>query len=683
MSWWLPEKPKRLFHDRQWKRADLAAWDAKWQRLSAEARGHYLNDFKAIRPQAKTPRALMASLPDPIRDELEKAGFAVVRRMPKGGELHPRDEAKAFNDRLRALVRYKLLDHGSGLRNYVSHVFDSYGLSDVVTKITLEATGIGRYDLPGDPLDLFVPGPRWAGWVLDHIKQPLARELADALRQAGGRHPAARLGELVPGASPEPLRAAYDALVNHLVLVEDLDPHSHEIIAGYLPSVRAAWAAAAGAKAELAPVTPVVAYAEVGPMVADLRAVLLEMSGGPVQLKQDGYLFAKEEERMYGTLPERPGGDADAEEDSPARVNAAFVYASKMGLMERKARAGKRFVELRPQAADWLRAGVEKQHAELFALFQAPPSEKWGYEAPGDSALLGTTMKAIPKKAGQKIDNPRRKYDFAPVRKALQEAFESLPEGKFYPVEALLRHLSEPERNPFLLGRPLAEVALFLDERAVMPLEEVVAESTRRALADLLRERLVPLGCLRQGQDSAGGPLVARLPRLSRYFDGSPPPAEATASAECRVIVQPDFSVIVIGLNPGPAAELAQFAARDRSANTPGAVIFRLVREEVFRGLMAGLTGEKMVDALQRLSSTPVPANIMTQVLDWAAQGRVATTAPMLVIRCPDPGTADRVMGALSKQAERLGPQSVGLPEGKLPAALRQKLLAQGVMVRD
>ncbi|MBY0229836.1 MAG: helicase-associated domain-containing protein, partial [Gemmataceae bacterium] len=278
--------------------------------------------------------------------------------------------------------------------------------------------------------------------------------------------------------------------------------------------------------------------------------------------------------------------------------------------------------------------------------------------------------------------HPRGKYDPAPVRQALKAAFKSLPAGEFFAASDVAAHFAAPERNPFLLGRPLAEVALWHRERLVLPLEEVVEAATREALEDIILERLLPLGCLRLGVAADNRLLVSRLPRLGRYFDGSAPPAEApSAGAECRVVVQPDFSAIVIGLNPGPAAELAAFAGRDRAARTPGAVIFRLTREDAFRGLMGGLTGEAMVAVLRRLSSMPVPANVEAQVLAWAAQGRVVTTAPMLVVRCPDEATADRAMSALGKKAERLGPRTVGLPDGKLPAALRQKLAAQGVMV--
>ena len=63
------------------------------------------------------------------------------------------------------------------------------------------------------------------------------------------------------------------------------------------------------------------------------------------------------------------------------------------------------------------------------------------------------------------------------------------------------------------------------------------------------RERLVPLGCVQTARDADGNLLLARLARLDVYF-GKAEVAEAPPRVEeTRVVVQPDFSVIVIGLN--------------------------------------------------------------------------------------------------------------------------------------
>jgi hypothetical protein len=188
------------------------------------------------------------------------------------------------------------------------------------------------------------------------------------------------------------------------------------------------------------------------------------------------------------------------------------------------------------------------------------------------------------------------------------------------------------------------------------------------------------LGCVRLGR-AGNVQVMATTPYLPLLFDPTKAFPEA-ATETARVIVQPDFSVLVIGLNAAPAAELAAFATRDRSSNAPGAVTFRLTREDAMRGLHDGLTADEMIARLKKHAPTGVPANVEAQLRTWTGQGRVVTAGPMVVLRCPDEETAGRVLSAIGKKAERLGPTCIGFV-GKINSALRQKFLVQGVLLRE
>src|SRR5207302_1557284 len=82
----------------------------------------------------------------------------------------------------------------------------------------------------------------------------------------------------------------------------------------------------------------------------------------------------------------------------------------------------------------------------------------------------------------------------------------------------------------------------------VPPLEEYRREAARGMLQVFIGERLVPLGCLRAAIDDAGKLCVARTPRLDAYFGRKVAAADlaGVAGGESKVVVQPDFSVVVI-----------------------------------------------------------------------------------------------------------------------------------------
>jgi hypothetical protein len=174
------------------------------------------------------------------------------------------------------------------------------------------------------------------------------------------------------------------------------------------------------------------------------------------------------------------------------------------------------------------------------------------------------------------------------------------------------------------------------------------------------------------------------LPRLEAYFGKEAKGAEEPAVADLtRVVVQPDFTVVLIGLDPAPAADLAPFCDRVQGGAGQGSLTLRLTRDAVLRGVRGGLTAEEMLGRLKRHSSTPVPGNVEQEVRGWCAWVRTVSVAPATLVRCPDRATADRVQSALGKRAERLNETTVALPAGRLTGGERQKLLGQGVFLDE
>jgi hypothetical protein len=245
-------------------------------------------------------------------------------------------------------------------------------------------------------------------------------------------------------------------------------------------------------------------------------------------------------------------------------------------------------------------------------------------------------------------------------------------------------HIAFGDSNPLLLGLKQEEVIVYRGGQRVPPLEEYRREAARGMLQVFIGERLIPLGCLRAAIDDAGGLLVARTPRLDAYFGRKVAAADlaGVASGESKVVVQPDFSVVVIGTSPAPAAALAPFCERSTRGSGQGAMVLKLTRESVVKAVANGLKPEEIVARLEQYASNDVPANVLREVKGWSGWVRRVEFATMAVLRCPDAETADRVMAALKKGAERVTETIVGLDGSKLATAERAKLKDQGVIVQ-
>ena len=166
------------------------------------------------------------------------------------------------------------------------------------------------------------------------------------------------------------------------------------------------------------------------------------------------------------------------------------------------------------------------------------------------------------------------------------------------------------------LGLAPDQVAVIRDRPVLPPLEELLEEAGRSLIESFVRRRLIPLGCVRTAIDAEGKVCIARERRLDAYFGREVPAAELAPAADeaARVVVQPDFSVIVIGLNPTAAAELAPFCERATGGGGRGAMILKITRESVVRAVGHGLKPAEIADRLRRHASNEVPANVLREV---------------------------------------------------------------------
>jgi hypothetical protein len=107
----------------------------------------------------------------------------------------------------------------------------------------------------------------------------------------------------------------------------------------------------------------------------------------------------------------------------------------------------------------------------------------------------------------------------------------------------------------------------------------------------------------------------------------------------------------------------------------------RISRESVIKAVEHGMDAVEILKRMERHASNALPKNVIHEVKMWAAWVRKVDMKRMVVIRCDDSETADRVMAALRKRGQRLGETFVGVEQATLNAADRKALKKLGVVV--
>lgn len=668
-----------LFHDKAWRRVAMAEWDAVWLRLSRAAR-HFVSDrletgqyHDAARRPLNSPKAATAE----VYAELERVGFVV----PASGGFVVAEQAVGFVNRLRSLRRYALLRPArqSAFDAYVAQTFLTYDLGTALAAVLEKAAGLGRYRARGDFYGQFVRRHFWPEWVADFLKSPLARPLIEAFDERDDPVPLHRLGELLPANDPAAVRGVFDRLVCYLVLFEDVNDDG-VVVGGVLPEVRADRVRyRTKTPAVLAPAEAVETAPASGFDVPDLRALLLEIAAARPRLKQGGTPYAKDQERLLAGFDPWPTWVLSKDDADESRLSHALRWALRLGFVQAvKGPDDTSLLGLTADGRRWMSADLGTQYQELFDDLRSERS-KMHYFGGGDSAFFGTALFAKRGKPGSWPAGRTKPEEVQALRESAYKVFAQLEVGTFYDLTTFYRWASEASRNPLLLGRPAREVCVCDEYDPVAPIDDLLSEAGVRLLSDLVATRLVGLGCVQMGRDAAGRALLARLPRLEGYF-GREVPRDAAADAATRVVVQPDFTVFVIGTDPGPAAQLAPFCDRVQGSAGQGALTYRLSRESIYRAIGGGMKPGEIVERLRKSASNELPANVASEVATWCGQARTVSVGTATVIRCPDGDTAARVCAALGKSAERMGDKMVAY-DGKLTPALRLKLQGQGVMV--
>ncbi len=690
-------REQRELHEKAWKRSRLEPWIARWRQLSPAARLLFATETKSpARLETKSKLRARADLfPPAVQAELQSAGL--VELLLRGGDRRQDSiviptPAIEFAHYVRSLYRWALL-RGGRLEDYHAFLrtcFDKPGLLNRFVSV-MAKQGV-TVDWSETFVFRYLPTQVWVDAILSTLHDPLAQPVLDVLIGAEALPTVPELCARLPDHKPTAVVATVERLIADAVVVEDLRADSWEIVVGLFPDLREDLLrgnqprerpplAACESPSEIA--------SEGGYLLDRMRALLLEIATDSPRLKQEGNLFQKENDRLNAVLPPIPDW-LRADEPVASTPGDLIRWALFFSLVRREEREQHSRLTLSPLGERWLASSVGDQYAELYRTLNDTLKKKDHFFGISESAryFLGEEI------AVKKTANRQRRYDdwwemgvdnLRELREAFRLALGRLPSETFFTLDSVAEHVCFGSDNPILLGSDREHIRVLWRGREIPALEDELELVGAACLKALVRRRLIPFGALQAARDDQGKLCIARLPRLEAYFGKSLDPADLAGSAvaSARVVVQPDFTIMILGLDPTPAAELVPFCERVRGHPGEGAMTLRITRDTVVRAVTNGLPASELIARLQRYSSNPVPENILHEVRDWSVWVREVPIEPRLLFRCADRDTADRTIAVLGQQAERLSETVVAYPKESLSSAVRKKLLKNGIVVKS
>ncbi len=701
---------ERGHHEKAFLYDGMARWDAIWHTLSPEARWAFVKEVKIPQrtygPKQDQPSARADRFAANVLEELRKAGLIEVFHSAKGNSL---DLVFGLLDAIDFMMRLRALDRHHPLRselpgmlvNYAAYAFHQQTAAQALN-VVLRHAGFSDYENFESILRVYVVNHRWSDWVTRSLKNPVAEQIVNVLRDANGPVLRTDLQKKLPKIAADKLESTIVTLIAYLVAFEDLDPQTGELLVGLLPAVHASRTSSLQHR-ERPPLVVSDPHASVLPegsiLVDDLRTFLLEIVAEPPRLRQDDEIFQKDQDRFLSAPVELPVALSHALElNKEIRLQQAQDWARHLKLVGKRSQAKQARLEISVRGNKWLTASLLEQHRQVYEFLQPHdfgkaesrantipdmnPYAVYGSQE-ADLQFLGANAIAIRTRAGYAEHYWTAKPDdHKALRDSLDRSLSALQIGVYYRLESVLDHLAFGQFNPLSLGLPFESVAVFLNGRSVPPIPEARDEAARDLLTMFLRKRLLPLGCFQAAIDAEGHLCIARHQIFDMYFGRKVDDEvlSGTSRSQSRVVVQPDFSIVVIGLNPAPAAELIGFCERERRGGH-GALTLRLTRESVVKAVAYGMRPEEIVNRLRRLASNDLPPNVLREVTEWGGWVRSVRASTRMLLHCPDSETADRIMAAMKRQAERLTETIVAVDQLKLTTADRNKLRDQGVLI--
>lgn len=537
--------------------------------------------------------------------------------------------------------------------------------------------------------DRLRPGSEKPRLVFPAVAQAL-RALVQALVQHPGGVPLRAVAGLVPQAKPATVATALAAGLRYLLVFVSVDQNADAVV-GLLPAV------ALRLSGSVAPPEPVQARETFSApyRVGDMTAILVEAATEPIALRaSDRSLYVRAQRAIAARLASVPPwverfaatghaeedeeeyedeeGYEDGEDGTPGedvdaarRVQMAAQFAAMLRLAAVKSSGGRMRLEATRAGRAWLGHGEGERLKDVLSAMRALPQRNLSAYGSSDLDFFGAAL-------GFQV--PDRGLD---ARAALSTAFLSTPPGELVAVGEFARYHAQ-QTNPYLgPDGPRVRARSFWSSEPTT--DEGWEDVWANLLLTFLARRLLPLGCATLGR-TADGTVAFALTDAGRYLLGAVDDFElAPEPGGGEVVVQPDFAIVFLAAAARAEAELARIA--ERTGSGVGA-LFRLTRASVLRAAEQGMTAAQLLETLESVSRSGVPANVARQVTDWMKAVRSIRIAPAVLVDCPDAETAGRVRALGGATVTAVTPTLLRLDaDAKTRAALVKRLREKGIFV--
>jgi hypothetical protein len=678
-------------HDLDCNWQQLISLQPRWQALSAAARDAFL----AADPQGPSlPELIDAGFLEPKKTIPRQfklaAGLPPVQRALNSLRRH---DVFAADD-LPVVTRY-VFEHFTSLETARLCGHGYSGVADRAARRAASVTWQESFLACGSPQDWErllggQYGRPWEGW-----SEPLFAATQRLVRQLHQTAAPVTLGELPEAFADWPLgklAAVVHAALHDLLLFGALRREDHLPVIGLLPRVRAGLARPAPARPAPVPVSGGFG----GPyVVEDMVALVGACQAAPLRLKQNrDQLFAREVKDLAGRLiPLPPLVTSILHLDSEARIELAVRGARALDLVEPvRGRRVEPQLRTTEEGRRWLAAPPRRRLASVVQPLRAmlcgrgPGADRYLFFY--DAGFLSHL--AISPFASTRNDEA--------IEKAIHDVGKLLPATpdrglRLGELLAYASHVHNPLLETERDYRMLPEFASYLAYDPLAP-RELLADAWQQQLDALVTSVLMPVGGVTLGVERTDDhaattvqvPVTLALTPIGAYLLGfvdrlEVPEAAAPEAGE--VVVQPNFEIVFLGPSPMQEARLGRVAER-LAGGGPVGTLLRITRESILRAAGGGMSDDKILAILAGAGPHPLPDNVRREVTGWLARKRRLTCRRALVVTCPDPDTAARLVSVLgARRATLLGNDRVELAVPRFTPALRRKLEAEGLFVSE
>ena len=592
----------------------------------------------------------------------------VSRRPQAGGWIVPQG-SRAFVRTMQALDRYPVFDTAvpldAYLRDHFSH--DERISFSSPSRFGYRAVQNIEHLLGSVGWLRGFEGSSAAHWEREHLDgrsesyfaetgcHETALSLLRGLIGVGGPVPLGELSDLVGEAESRVMHAAIRAMIRYCLCFPALRQSDLLPVVGIWPDIQREMSTPPP------PSPPAVVPGQTfhAPLlVHDMVVLITECMADPLRLRRgDGGLFARTTDELAERLQPVPRWCGEKLLRSPeARIREARRCAEDLGLL--RAGVGTKEPRIHPTGAatEWLAASPLTR---LGSVIRHISESRGDMAPPGDGLLL----------LGHDLD----------LRSAVRQAFAGLPLGGFVSLDAFIAYHAT-QTNPYLdLRRRGKRLVTHIGAVYREPSTGELHEHWAHWLEWFVVHRLFALDGIAAGL-AEDGEVGLSLSDVGRYILGMRAELAGDEEARAEIVVQPNFEVVFLSPDPYGEGVIGRFAER---AGEGVGVLFRITRNSVYRAAASGLTADRILAQLGRLSVRQVPVNVAREIEGWHGECRRVEIDRTYIIRCSDPQTSGRIIAALGPRVEAASDTVVVLRDVGSPALVRRKLQEHGIFVDE